>query len=163
DPDDAGDRAGDVQLGAPPFSHTERDPMKPPRHLDPGVAPAIGRQTSRLRVAVVLALCVGGAFGLGMLRRRSDAAVRKPDAKLHVEVIPPKPIQSGVALDLPGTIKPLEQTSILPRANGYVRRWLVDIGDKVTAGQVLAEIDVPELDAQLAQARAQLEQANAAL
>ena len=52
---------------------------------------------------------------------------------------------------------------IYPRATGYVRKWHVDIGDKVTEGQLLAEIDTPELDAQLAQARAQLAQAQAAV
>src|SRR5258706_324417 len=46
---------------------------------------------------------------------------------------------------------------------GYVRRWLVDLGDKVTTGQLLAEIDIPELVAQLSQARAQLAQAQAAV
>ena len=48
---------------------------------------------------------------------------------------------------------------LYPRASGYVRRWHVDIGDKVKEGQLLAEIDTPELDQQLAQARAQLAQA----
>src|SRR5262249_42309596 len=67
------------------------------------------------------------------------------------------------ALLLPGTILPLEETVIYPRADGYCRRWLVDIGDRVQAGQLLAEIDTPELEKQLAQARAQLAQAKAAV
>ncbi|KYF54252.1 MFP family efflux transporter, partial [Sorangium cellulosum] len=50
-----------------------------------------------------------------------------------------------------------------PRVSGYVRKWSADIGDKVEEGQVLAEIDTPELDQELAQARAQLVQANAGL
>jgi membrane fusion protein, multidrug efflux system len=78
-------------------------------------------------------------------------------------VIKPKVIDSDRALALPGTVRALEQTKIFPRVTGYVRRWLVDIGDKVTAGQLLVEIDTPDLDAQLAQARAQLAQAQAAV
>jgi RND family efflux transporter MFP subunit len=60
-------------------------------------------------------------------------------------------------------VKPLEETKIFPRTSGYVRKWNVDIGDKVTQGQLLAEIDTPELDAQIAQARAQLAQAQASV
>jgi membrane fusion protein (multidrug efflux system) len=77
--------------------------------------------------------------------------------------VKPTLVETDRALTLPGTVRALEQTRIYPRVTGYVRRWLVDIGDKVTAGQLLAEIDTPELDAQLAQARAQLAQANAAV
>jgi RND family efflux transporter MFP subunit len=80
-----------------------------------------------------------------------------------VQAIKPKPIDSDHALAIPGTVRALEQTKLFPRATGYVKRWLVDIGDKVTAGQLLAEIDTPDLDAQLAQARAQLGQAQAAV
>jgi RND family efflux transporter MFP subunit len=81
----------------------------------------------------------------------------------RVQVIQPAVLASDHALALPATVRALEQTKIFPRATGYVRRWLVDIGDKVTAGQLLAEIDTPDLDAQLAQARAQLAQAQAAV
>jgi membrane fusion protein, multidrug efflux system len=65
------------------------------------------------------------------------------------------------ALELPGTVRALEETKVWPRVTGYVRAWHADIGDKVTAGQLLAEIDTPETAAQLAQARAQAAQAQA--
>jgi RND family efflux transporter MFP subunit len=58
---------------------------------------------------------------------------------------------------LPGTFQAFNQTTIFPRANGYVESWKVDIGDNVQAGQLLAEIATPEVDQQLAQARAQEE------
>ncbi|GAC1351432.1 MAG: efflux RND transporter periplasmic adaptor subunit [Polyangiales bacterium] len=64
---------------------------------------------------------------------------------------------------LPGSVQPLEETIVYSRASGYLRKWLVDIGDKVKPGEVLAEIDTPEVDQQLNQARAQLVQAQAAL
>ncbi len=60
-------------------------------------------------------------------------------------------------LILPGTIQAFTQTTIFPRSNGYVKSWKVDIGDNVQAGQLLAEISTPEVDQQLAQARAQEE------
>src|SRR5438477_6340530 len=60
-------------------------------------------------------------------------------------------------LILPGTFQAFNQTTIFPRSNGYVKSWKVDIGDNVHAGQLLAEIATPEVDQQLAQARAQEE------
>jgi RND family efflux transporter MFP subunit len=64
---------------------------------------------------------------------------------------------------LPAEIKPLCEAPIYARANGYLKRRLVDIGDHVEAGQLLAEIDTPELDQELDRARALVAQAEAAL
>jgi RND family efflux transporter MFP subunit len=65
-------------------------------------------------------------------------------------------------LKLPGTMQALTEAPILARADGYLKRRLADIGDRVQAGQVLAEIDAPELDQQIHQAEAAIEQARAA-
>lgn len=123
---------------------------------------------SRIRVLVVVVAVVAGAFAFGYLqhRRAHDqviAAAPVGAALARVETIAAKPLTSDHALDLPGVVKPLEETKLFPRTTGYVRRWLVDIGDRVKEGQVLAEIDTPDVDAQLAQARAQLVQAQASL
>jgi membrane fusion protein (multidrug efflux system) len=122
-------------------------------------------RASRVGVLVAVAVVVGGGFTFGYLQRRSahgevvaTAAEVKP---ARVEVIKPTVISSDRALALPGTVKPLESAQIYARVTGYVRAWHVDIGDKVKAGQLLAEIDVPDVDAQLSQARAQLAQARA--
>ena len=66
---------------------------------------------------------------------------------------------------LPGTIQAFSDAPIYARTNGYLKQWYVDIGARVQAGQLLAEIDTPELDQQLQQARADLAtaQANARL
>ncbi len=69
--------------------------------------------------------------------------------------------QSG--LQLPGNIQPITEAPILARADGYVERRLVDIGDRVKAGQTLAQIDAPELSDQVTQAKATVRQAQAAL
>jgi RND family efflux transporter MFP subunit len=134
---------------------------------DLGFALPAPSRTSRTGVIVVLAILLGGGFAFGW-SQRSKAHERNavPAATAHatrVQVIKPKVLDSDRALALPGTVRALEQTKIFPRVTGYVRRWLVDIGDKVTAGQLLVEIDTPDLDAQLAQARAQLAQAQAAV
>jgi membrane fusion protein (multidrug efflux system) len=124
-------------------------------------------RTSRTGVVIVLAIVLGGGFAFGWAQRSKDhdrVPLQVAEARpTRVEVTAPQVLQTDQALTLPGTIRALEQTKIYPRVTGYVRRWLVDIGDKVRAGQLLAEIDIPELDAQLAQARAQLAQAQAAV
>src|SRR5262249_37804289 len=107
----------------------------------------------------------GGLFGFGYIRHRSaqgDVPV-VTDRPPLVEVIHAKVLSSDHALELPGTVRPLEETRIYPRVAGYVKTWHADLGDKVTAGQPLAEIEAPELDAQLVQARAQLAQAQASV
>ena len=66
-------------------------------------------------------------------------------------------------LELPGNIQPITEAPILARADGYIERRMVDIGDRVKAGQMLAEIDAPELTDQVTQAKATVQQAQAAL
>ncbi len=77
--------------------------------------------------------------------------------KLTVDVVNAQRDEKPKELILPGTIQAIKQTTIYPRSNGYVESWKVDIGDNVEAGQLLAEIATPEVDQQLAQARAQEE------
>lgn len=132
-------------------------------------APAVLSKT-RIAAGIAIALVVlGGAFAAAYLPRRSaraalEASVKETQgAALRVEVITPQVASSERSLVLPGSVQPLEEAVIYPRANGYVRAWLADIGDKVKEGQVLAEIDSPEIDQDLARARAQLAQAKAQL
>ena len=67
----------------------------------------------------------------------------------------------GQDLVLPGETAAWYETTIYARVNGYVAKWLVDIGDHVKKGQVLATIETPELDAEFAAARAQLKASEA--
>ena len=126
-------------------------------------------RASRTRVLLVVIALAGGAFAFGWARHHAGGGagplvVSDPGAAAaRVQVMKPKVLESDQALVLPGTVKPLEETKIYPRVTGYVKRWLVDIGDKVKQGQLLAEVETPELDAQLVQARAQLAQARAAV
>jgi len=78
-----------------------------------------------------------------------------------VAVVAPMETQDHASLDLPGRLEAYTRAPIYARVPGYLKSWQHDIGDKVQAGDVLAEIDTPDLDQQLAQARADLSVAKA--
>src|SRR5258708_31390807 len=123
--------------------------------------PSIAVPQKRRGLAIALAVAARAALSFaGYLPRHqaqtslaastAAAAVAAP----RVDVIHPR-VQNNVrTLTLPGSLQALEATAVYARATGYVHRWLVDIGDSVTQGQLLAQIDTPDLDQQLEQARA---------
>jgi RND family efflux transporter MFP subunit len=80
-----------------------------------------------------------------------------------VSVVHPKRSPAQIHVDLPGNITAYEESPIYARVSGYLKQWFIDIGTQVSAGQLLAEIETPELDQELAQANAALDQANANL
>ncbi len=84
-------------------------------------------------------------------------------APLRLQVVQATAAAAETTLTLPGLLAPVQQTLIHPQASGYVRRYLVDLGDTVTSGQLLAEIDTPTLDQDLLAARARVAQARAQL
>jgi RND family efflux transporter MFP subunit len=85
------------------------------------------------------------------------------NAQVIVTVVTPEKAPAKVPLQLPGETKAYTQAPIFAQTSGYVKKWYFDIGAKVTSGAVLAELDTPEVDQQLNQARANLKQAQAAL
>jgi membrane fusion protein, multidrug efflux system len=93
--------------------------------------------------------------------RREQTEVSKQAAKLSVSVVQVKRDNKPKDLVLPGNIQAFQETTIYPRSNGYVKSWKVDIGDDVKEGQLLAEIETPEVDQQLAQAKANYDLADA--
>ncbi len=80
-----------------------------------------------------------------------------------MSVGPPRRGNGPTDLVLPSNIQAIEETAIYARTNGYVRERYVDIGDRVGAGKLLAQIDTPELDQELSQARAALAQTRSTL
>jgi RND family efflux transporter MFP subunit len=125
---------------------------------------------STRRVAVfgfLAVLAFGGLAGAGILPRLRSAAASasagessaKGGDKLAVAKV--KRAAAGGEVALPGTVKALQEAAIYARTNGYLEKYRVDIGDTVAEGDVLAEIDAPELDQELAQARAAAAQASA--
>ena len=111
-------------------------------------------------LVVALALATWGEVHRVMARttlRQQTAA----DATLIVMTVAPTRSASGEELVLPGTVQAFTEAPIYARTNGYLKSWLVDIGSTVKKGQLLAEIDTPEVDQQLAQAIADLGTARA--
>src|SRR5277367_1537867 len=115
-----------------------------------------------LRMAMVLVAALGVGFFLVRFQKSeadiqlasltSEAAAEAPT----VNVIAAEPTDASQTLTLPGETAAWDQTTIYARVNGYVATWLVDIGDYVKAGQSLAAIETPELDAELNAAKAKL-------
>ena len=105
-------------------------------------------------------------FFVGMFPRwRANAALTNAarDQRPTVSVVTTQRLDGAANLVLPGSTQAIQETAIYARTNGYVRQWFVDIGAKVEAGQLLAEIETPEIDQELNQARAAAQQAAANL
>jgi len=113
-------------------------------------------------IAAVAAIAVVG-IGIGTrVHSQAQLATWTHDQSTPtVNVIHAKPSAATTALTLPATLQALQSAPIYARTSGYIRKWFVDIGDPVRPGQLLAVIDAPEVDQQLAAARADLQTARA--
>jgi len=115
---------------------------------------------------VLLAIAVV-AYGLGTRATQTSRLrdLTEAQAVPTVAIVAPTDVENHAGLDLPGRLEAYIRAPIYARVPGYLKSWKHDIGSKVKAGDVLAEIDTPELDQQLMQARADLSvaQANAKL
>ena len=124
---------------------------------------AATRAIMLLFVVVVVAFII--IWGISS-RKQANAQLAQETQDLAVptvSVIHPKPGTPQQELILPGDMQPFTDAPIFARTSGYLKNWSVDIGAKVKAGQLLAEIDAPEVDQQLQQARADLATAEANL
>lgn len=127
--------------------------------------PGTGQRLKRGAIIVGAVLAV--AFvAVRVARSLKDHAVAQDTleaatAPPPVDVIEAQPVVAGQRFVLPGQTAAWHASTIYARVNGYVGQWLVDIGDKVHKGQVLATLETPELDAELAAAVAQLNAARA--
>lgn len=130
----------------------------------PGVSP---RRLRALAFAVgalaLLIVCAG--LGVRTMQARRLQALTQVQALPVVSVTTPARAQGSSVLELPGRLQAYSQAPIYARVSGYLKDWKVDIGTPVRAGQLLAEIEAPDLQQQIAQARADLltAEANAAL
>jgi RND family efflux transporter MFP subunit len=130
--------------------------------------PGISRR--KLRIAGILAVIVALAIVIiGLISRASgNARLREwtdTQAVPTVAVVAPAPAGDSGTLDLPGRLEAYSRAPLYARVSGYLKSWKVDIGAKVKAGDLLAEIEAPDLDQQLLQAKATLgtAQANSSL
>jgi len=140
-------------------SRTENDPVSSEFSAD------TGRRLKRA-ASIAALLFILGFLVVWLLRyvderavaRAGEAAYAEPPA---VDVVRVMPAALGQDLVLPGQTAAWFESTIYARVSGYVAKWMVDIGDHVKHGQVLATIETPELDAELAAARAQLKASQA--
>ncbi len=119
-------------------------------------------RTSRgLRTAILMvALAAAAIAAIGIISRgRNHAELERwaeEHANPHVSVVQPQPEPESGSIVLPGRLRAYFHAPIHARVNGYIKRLAVDIGARVKEGDLLAEIDTPDLDQQLMQARADL-------
>jgi len=128
-------------------------------------------QVSRLRrgftivVATALAFALGSEIYLGIRTRvHAESKLKQTTdqaAILAVDVARPQSAAPTQEVVLPGNTQAFTDSPIYARTNGYLKKWYVDIGARVKQGQLLAEIDTPEVDQQLQQSHAELETAQA--
>ena len=122
----------------------------------------------RVKIITIIALVLL-AIGAGrtLISRASNARTLEANtamqSEMFVKVAVPQSGKAGQSLTLPGTLQGFVQSPIAARASGYLRRWHKDIGSRVEKGDLLAELDAPEIDQQLSQAIAAREQTASSL
>jgi RND family efflux transporter MFP subunit len=125
----------------------------------------IVRRTRWLAIAVLLLLALGA--GRTIIGRIANARMLEAGASeravQYVKTAKPKASDAAQDLALPGTLQGYVQAPLAARSSGYLKRWTKDIGSKVEKGELLAEIESPEIDQQLSQAVAARQQAAASL
>src|SRR5215831_17606308 len=115
---------------------------------------------------IVFAVFVGALISGVRSRVRAQATLRTVTQQMampSVSVVLPKQAAPAQEVILPGNIQPYISSPIYARTDGYLKKWYFDIGAHVKAGQLLATIQAPEIDQQLAQARSNLATAEANL
>jgi RND family efflux transporter MFP subunit len=159
-----GEKAGGEKAGGEKASHEQG------AHVDEIGAPPETPHPKRLALlilAVVAVAALVGLFLVGWLPLRhsenglATEAERIRNAIPRVTIVHPRQSPAVTVALLPGDVQALEETTVYPHTSGYLKRWLVDIGDEVKDGQLLAEIDTPDVDQQLMQAKASLGQLKA--
>jgi len=118
-------------------------------------------------IALSVAVVVIGVLAFGILSRvKAAASLRTVTTEMavpSVSVVQPKAAAPAQEIILPGNVQPLISSPVYARTDGYLKKWYFDIGAHVKAGQLLATIQSPEIDEQLAQARSTLATAEANL
>jgi len=148
------------------INHLQEQPSTPPTAASlSGPSPAGKRSSLLWFLMIPLALCVFGLFTWFSKSRTQTAlaATTQASAAEPVSVFRPQMGDLNDELVLPATLQAFSESPIYARTNGYVSHWYADIGQHVRNGEVLAQIDSPEVDQQLIRARATLNQSQANL
>jgi membrane fusion protein, multidrug efflux system len=145
---------------------TEESQHTPPQVTPPPELPAAPPRTAIIIVVlVVVVLALSGAASM-FSRIRAGRALAKEteiDSVATVVVVHPTAEKLDEELVLPGSLQAYEESPIYARTSGYLLRWFKDIGSKVSKGELLAQIDTPEVDQELGQTRATRQQIAAQL
>jgi RND family efflux transporter MFP subunit len=117
------------------------------------------------RLGIIFLAVLFSAIGYGIYARHASEAalslVTREASVLTVSVVHPTPGSQADDLALPGNVQAFTETPIYSRTDGYLKKWYFDIGSHVRRGQLLADIETPEVDQQLNQSRAELERIQA--
>jgi RND family efflux transporter MFP subunit len=126
----------------------------------PKLPPAPPRKALLLIALVLLLLVAGGLVTMFSRMRESHVLADETERESvpTVAVVHPTAEKPDEELVLPGTLQAYEESPIFARTNGYLLRWYKDIGSRVTQGELLADIDTPEVDQELMQVRANRQQ-----
>jgi len=139
----------------------------PTERLAPGMVKGPRPRKHTWLIAVAAILVFGGIAVYGIFTRLAEEnTVRAETAQMavpSVSVISPQRSAPAQEIVLPGNVQPFISSPIYARTNGYVKNWYADIGAHVRKGQLLAVIETPEVDQQLAQSRSNLATAQANL
>jgi RND family efflux transporter MFP subunit len=164
-----GSGAAEVRESAPAQEHAAAD-AQPPVAFPGGGGATDTENPARVSgggpaVAIVCAIAVVSAIAWGLhvraAREEAVANATQAAAILSVNVVHPVAGSKADDLALPGNVQAFTDTPIYSRTNGYLKKWYFDIGAHVRQGDLLAEIETPEIDQQLDQSRAELERMQA--
>lgn len=143
----------------------ETEAVRPGSYQPSDLGAATVGRAKLLIGAVLLVLITAGT--VTFLNRNTEANALAKEAEAvstpTVAVVHPQAEPGNDELVLPGNLQAFEESPIFARTNGYLLRWHKDIGSKIQKGELLAEIDTPEVDQELSQAKAGREQIKAAL
>ncbi|MEX3810369.1 efflux RND transporter periplasmic adaptor subunit [Paraburkholderia sp. BR13439] len=147
-----------ASLAIPTRETEQGERLLPPRHREWRHA-----KIAILIVFVLLAIGTLRTVIANVMQNREVTATAQQNATQYVNVVTPQQTDGGGNTLLPGTLRGYVESPIYARATGYLLHWYVDIGARVKQGQLLAELDTPEIDQELAQALAQRQQINSSL
>ena len=145
----------------PETIHSNEEPNHTPQVTPPPeLPPAPPRTAVIIVVVVVVVLALSGAASMFSRIRAGHALAKETeiDSVPSVSVVHPIAEKPEEELVLPASLQAYEESPIYARTNGYLLRWYKDIGSRVNKGELLAEIDTPEVDQELSQARATRQQ-----
>src|ERR1700722_7166686 len=159
---------GEKEMNTPEQAVKGTAPNVAPAQTDVPCAPAEnpgGMRTVGIFVAVALLVAIVYGLHLRSTSEKRLSIATEKAAIPSVNVVHPDEGSKTDDLALPGNVEAFTDTPIYSRTNGYLKKWYFDIGERVHKGDLLAEIETPEIDQQLDQSRAELErmQANADL